>query len=148
MQSFRLLGLPGLGKTRMIGEAFRGKDNDVYYCDCNEQSNRYVLEAIEKLLSQRGNKRQVIILDNCSQKLCGLVNDTINENGYNCQLITIHYDPREDVDSGIDTILLRVEHFDDVVKAMVEDVPDIPSQVKESIISLAGGVPTYGKNYD
>lgn len=145
MQSFRLLGLPGLGKTRMIGEAFRGKDNDVYYCDCKEQSNRYVLEAIEKLLSQRGNKRQVIILDNCSQKLCGLVNDTINENGYNCQLITIHYDPREDVDSGIDTILLRVEHFDDVVKAMVEDVPDIPSQLKESIISLAGGFPLMAK---
>ena len=33
-KSFRLLALPGIGKTRMVCEAFRGMDINLYYCDC------------------------------------------------------------------------------------------------------------------
>lgn len=140
-RSFRLLGLPGLGKTRMIGESFRGKDNDVYYCDCREQSNKDVIGAVERLMTHRGNRKQTIILDNCNQLLCGQINETIDEYGYNCQQITIHYDPSERTDSGIESIPLKVEDFSGVVEDMVEQVKDMPKEVKEAIISLAGGFP-------
>lgn len=140
-RSFRLLGLPGLGKTRMIGESFRGKDNDVYYCDCREQTNKDVIGAIERLMTHRGNRKQTIILDNCNQLLCGQINETINEYGYNCQQITIHYDPSERTDSGIESIPLKVDDFSGVVEDMVEQVKDMPKEVKEAIISLAGGFP-------
>ena len=140
-KSFRLLALPGLGKTRMVGEMFRGRDNDVYYCDCREQPNKDVLRAVELLMEQRGSYRQTIILDNCTQNLCGQVDDTINENGYNCQLITIHYDPRERVESGIDGIPLKVEDFGGVVEDMVSQVEGMPTEVKKTIIELSGGFP-------
>lgn len=140
-QTFRLLGLPGLGKTRLVGEAFRGRDLDVYYCDCKEQSNIVVEEAVGKLMIHRGNQKQTVILDNCSQKLCGYVTDSIRENGYNCQLITIHYDPSESVDSGIDGIPMKVGDTEDVVEAMVDNVEDMPKEVREKIIDLAGGFP-------
>lgn len=140
-QSFRLLGLPGLGKTRMIGEAFRGNDMDVYYCDCKEETNKHVIDSVEELLTQRDKTRQIVILDNCNQKLCGIVNDSIMENGYNCQLITIHYDPSETVDTGIQEVLLKVEDSLDAVIAMVKDVKDMPEDVQNSIIDLSGGFP-------
>lgn len=140
-QSFRLLGLPGLGKTRMICEALRGRDNDVYYCDCRLRSDKDVSDAVEKLMSNRGGSKQIIILDNCSQKLCGLVNDAIKENGYNCQLITIHYDPSEHVDSGIEGVILKIDNNKDVIRAMVDNVNEMPEDVKLSIMDLSGGFP-------
>lgn len=140
-RSFRLLGLPGLGKTRMVGEAFRGRDNDVYYCDCKEQQGKDVINAVERLLAHQGKRRLTVILDNCNQRLCGQVNDTINEYGFNCQLITIHYDPGERTDSGIEGIPLKVEDFAGVVEDMVEQVNGMPKDVKKAIISLAGGFP-------
>lgn len=139
--SFRLLGLPGLGKTRMICEALRGKDNDVYFCDCRMLSDKEVLDAVAKLMSSRGSNKQLIILDNCSQKLCSYVNDAIKENGYNCQLITIHYDPSEHVDSGIEGIILKIDNNKDVIRAMVDKVKDMPEDVKLSIVDLSGGFP-------
>ena len=140
-QSFRLLGLPGLGKTRMVGEAFRGRDNDVYYCDCKEQPNKDVIGAVERLMSHRSNRKQTVVLDNCSQGLCGQVSDFINEFGFNCQLITIHYDPGEKVDSGIEGISLKVDDFAGVVEKMVAHVTDMPKDTQAAIINLSGGFP-------
>ena len=139
--SFRLLGLPGLGKTRMVGEVFRNNNNDVYYCDCRNQSIKEVMEAVDRLMERKSDTKQVVVLDNCSQSLCGLMNESINQNGYNCQLITIHYDPSENVDSGIEAIQLRVDSFVEVVKAMVDEVKDMPNDVREIIIDMAGGFP-------
>ena len=140
-QSFRLLGLPGLGKTRMVGEAFRGRDIDVYYCDCREQTRRDVEQAIEKLMLHRGNKNQTVILDNCSQKLSGYIGDTINENGYNCQLVTIYYDPKENVDSGIESIYIKVGDAAGVVEGILDTVPNLSKEERETIIEFSGGFP-------
>ncbi len=140
-QSFRLLGLPGLGKTRMVGEALRGRENDVYYCDCKDQPNVRVIEAVDKLFHHRGSEKQVVILDNCNQRLCGSVNDLIIENAYNCQLISIHYDPKEHVDSGINAVPLKVNDFKGVVEDIVEQVKDMPDDVKKSIVGFSGGFP-------
>lgn len=140
-KSFRLLALPGLGKTRMVGELFRGRDNDVYYCDCRIQPLKDIMNAVECLLEQRGSMRQTIILDNCSQSLCGQVDSMINEYGYNCQLITIHYDPRERVDSGIEGIPLKVDDFGGIVEDMVSQVDGMPNEDKKTIIELSGGFP-------
>ena len=139
--SFRLLGLPGLGKTRMVGEGFRGNDNDVYYCDCKTTQSQTVQNAVERLLTQRTKSKQIVILDNCDQKLCGYTTDMLHENGYNCQLITIHYDPSEKADTGIEVVSLKVEDSVETVNAMVNAVQDMPGNVKDSIIDLAGGFP-------
>lgn len=139
--SFRLLGLPGLGKTRMVGEAFRNNNNDVYYCDCRNESTKEVMGAVDRLMERRCDTKQVVILDNCGQSLCGFMQDSINQNGYNCQLISIHYDPSENVDSGIVSIILKADDFVEVVKAMVDEVKEMPNDVRETIVDMAGGFP-------
>lgn len=139
--SFRLLGLPGLGKTRIIGEAFRGRDHDAYYCDCSVQNQTEILQAFEKLMACHISKRQTVILDNCSQRLNNYVTESINENGYNCQLISIYYDPKENLDTGVDGIVLKVGDVKGVVESMVDLVSDMSSETRDTIIDLSGGFP-------
>lgn len=144
-KSFRLLGLPGLGKTRMVVEAFKGRDFDAYYCDCKECTNRDVMDSVESLMNHRGNRKQTIVLDNCSQRLCGNISDNIVEQGFNCQLITIHYDVRESVDSGIDCITFRVADNEGVVRGMVDNVEGMPNDIKDLIVGMSGGFPLMAK---
>ena len=69
------------------------------------------------------------------------MDEAIKEYGYNCQLISIHYDPRERVESGIEGIPLKVEDFDGIVEDMVSQVEKMPNEVKKSITELSGGFP-------
>lgn len=139
-KSFRVLGLPGLGKTRLVGETFRGKDYNVTYCDCNEKNNAKILGAFEKLIEST-NERQVVILDNCSSRLCSFVNDSIYEHGYDCQLITIHYDVKEKQESGFDKIYMSVADNQGVVRDMVDNVENMPDRDKDTIVEMAGDFP-------
>lgn len=139
--SFRLLALPGLGKTRMVGESFRGRDNDVYYCDCREQHSTSVIQALDKLIQRSRNCKPTVILDNCDQKFYGFVNDSVNDYGYNCQIISIHYNPGENVDTGVEYISLKVEDFSGVVEDMVERETRLPKETREAIVRLSGGFP-------
>ncbi|EJW92292.1 hypothetical protein EVA_19603 [gut metagenome] len=140
-KSFRLMGLPGLGKTRMLVEAFRGNDVDVYYCDCRNQQKYLLIEAVRMLLTAKEKGKPVVVLDNCTKALCGNVTELIEENGFNCQLITIYYDPKEDTDSGIEPVILRVENAVEVVETMVNQTIEMPTNVKEAIIEFSGGFP-------
>ena len=140
-KSIRLMGLPGLGKTRMLMEAMREDDVDGYYCDCRDQSNRDISDAVEKLLSVNGKGKPVVILDNCTKSLSGKISDLIYDNGFHCQLITIYYDPGEIIDSGIEPFILRVKNAAEVVEAIVDQAVEMPADVKEAIIEFSGGFP-------
>lgn len=139
-KSFRVLGLPGLGKTRLVGEAFRGRDYNVTYCDCNEKNSVRVLDAFQMLI-ESSKERQVVILDNCTSKLCSFVNESIYEHGYDCQLITIHYDVKERQESGFDKVYMSVEDNQGVVRDMVEHVENMPDRDKDTIVEMAGDFP-------
>ena len=76
-KSFRVLGLPGLGKTRLVCEAFKGRDYDVSYCDCKDQSNKDITNAFEAL-NEKTKKRQTVVLDNCSKILNTTIHDLIS----------------------------------------------------------------------
>lgn len=139
-KSFRVLGLPGLGKTRLVGEAFRGRDYNVTYCDCNEKNSAKILGAFEKLI-ESSNERQVVILDNCSTKLCSFVNDTIYEHGYDCQLITINYDVKENQESGVESVHMSWVDNQGVVREMVNQVEKMPERDRDTIVEMAGDFP-------
>ena len=71
--SLRVLGLSGLGKTRMLFEAFRPINGDeqsiifssrVLYLNCNDNPN-FDYQAIFSKLNME-NEERIVILDNCS----------------------------------------------------------------------------------
>lgn len=143
-KSFRVLGLPGLGKTRLVCEAFRGKDKDVCYCDCKDTSDDHIKEKFISL-NNNTNSKNTFILDNCTQSLSSRINEIIIEYGFNCQLITIYYDPGEYIDTGIDVVYLYTSDNDLVVQALVNEIPSISQEDKTAIIDMSGGFPLMTK---
>lgn len=139
-RSFRLLGFPGMGKTRTICEAFKKMTADVNYCDCNNLTVLNIKEPIIKLI--RSNKsKQTIILDNCKADLCSDVRRMIDEYSYNCQLITIYYDMREVKDSDVDYITLDLEDNESVVQRIINGTENMDENDKSVIKDLSGGFP-------
>ena len=143
-KSFRILGLPGLGKTRLVCEAFKGKGYDVSYCDCKDQSNKDVINAVEAL-NEKTNIKQTVVLDNCSKSLNTTINDLIYDKGYDCMVITIFYDATEMVDTGQNSVCLEVGDNYEVVKAIVDQYQDMPEADKKTIIDMSGGFPLMAK---
>ncbi len=92
-KTFRLLALPGMGKTRMVCEAFRGVDMNIYYCDCKNRNEGVVREALEKLLDST-NDKQIVVIDNCDQKAHSTFWEEAANHKTECQLITLYYDTR------------------------------------------------------
>ena len=143
-KSFRVLGLPGLGKTRLVCEAFKGRDCDVSYCDCKDQSNKDITNAFEAL-NEKTKNRQTVLLDNCSKSLNATIHELIYEKGYNCMVITIFYDAAELVDTGLESVILEVGDNEEVIKAIVNQYPDMPDANKKTIIDMSGGFPLMAK---
>lgn len=143
-KSFRVLGLPGLGKTRLVCEAFKGRDYDVSYCDCKDQSNKDITNAFEAL-NEKTKKRQTVVLDNCSKTLNTTIHDLIYEKGYNCMVITVFYDAAELVDTGLESVLLEVGDNDEVIRAIVDQNPNMPEADKKTIVAMSGGFPLMAK---
>ena len=139
-KSFRLLALPGIGKTRMVCEAFRGLDINLYYCDCKNKNTGIIREAIGKLLESTKDK-QIVVVDNCDQT----AHSTLLEETYNhdteCQLITLYYNVREIDDTDVEVMRITPKETPDVVKFLLDNVEGLAETDKEAIMEIAGGFP-------
>ena len=139
-KSFRLLALPGIGKTRMVCEAFRGLDMNLYYCDGKNKNTGIIREAIGKLLESTKDK-QIIVVDNCGQN----AHSTLLEETYNhdteCQLITLYYNVREIDDTDVEVMRITPKETPDVVKFLLDNVKGLADADKEAITEIAGGFP-------
>lgn len=139
-KSFRVLALPGIGKTRMVCEAFRGVDMNLYYCDCKNRNIGTIKEAIGKLLESTKNK-QTIVVDNCEQGTHAQFIEEVQNHDTACQLITLFYNVRELDDTDVDVIRISPKETPDVINFLLENVDDLKEDDKSAIIEIAGGFP-------
>lgn len=139
-KSFRLLALPGIGKTRMVCEAFRGVDMNLYYCDCKNKNIGAIIEAIGKLL-ENTKEKQILVIDNCDQTAHAAFLQEIQNHYTECQLITLYYNVREIDDTDIEVVRITPKETPDVVKFLLDNVKDLPESDKEAITEIAGGFP-------
>lgn len=139
-KSFRLLALPGLGKTRMVCEVFRNVDMNLYYCDCKDNNIGVIRDAIGKLLDSTKDK-QIIVVDNCEQR----AHSTFLEETYNhdteCQLITLYYNVREIEDTDVDVIRITSKETSDIISFLLNNVEGLADADRRTIIDIAGGFP-------
>lgn len=138
--SFRLLALPGIGKTRMVCEAFRGVLTDVYYCDCKTNTEGSIRGAISSLL-ESSQEKQTIIVDNCLQKSHSSIQEEIYNHETECQLISLYYDVREMVDSDVDSLRILPQDTTEVIDSIIAEVKDIKDIDKDAIKEMASGFP-------
>lgn len=65
-KTLQLVALSGLGKTRLVVEAFRGKDiPHSYYCEYKENNDSSIFKEFEKILDSHENDTGLVIIDNC-----------------------------------------------------------------------------------
>ena len=136
----RIVGLPGLGKTRMAfelcrdGKGDRFSDKVVYYDAAFDNGNvvRLVHHCITREL------QGILIIDNCGLKLHRELKRQIENQASRLSLLTLDYNP--EIDSDTRTVCLNPLE-DDLIKQMLESrfkhkIPDL-----SRVVSFAQGFP-------
>ena len=150
-ESVRLIGLSGLGKTRILLEAFRASDSDesvnlnsrVLYLNCNYHSNVDYQSIFTKL--SREKEDRIVILDNCSRVLHRQLLHFINNENNIISLITIDSNPEEseqDKINGVNYISIKKEDLASIVdQILTEDFAVLGKDNIEKIKEFSQGIP-------
>jgi len=145
----RILGLAGLGKTRMVYEClkdFTDFKDEVYYCNAASQESeipRYLLKLVKE------KKKGVLIVDNCDIALNEILYRDLPKQGEELNIITIDkaVNERHGANKNLLQIVLKPQHFEeDVIPAMIGYYfPNLPVENVEKISSFSQGFPMIAK---
>ena len=136
----RIVGLPGLGKTRMAFELCRDikgdrfSDKVVYYDAAFDNGN--VVPLVHQCVTSE--LQGILIIDNCDLRLHKELKHQIENQDSRLSLLTLDYNPERD--SNTRTICLNPLN-DDLMKQMLEskyrhNIPDL-----SRVVSFAQGFP-------
>jgi len=146
----RLIGLSGLGKSRLVLETFRppAKDsmnidqsiltNMVVYLDCQDAQNSLVVSDICQLVKQ--GRSGIVVFDNCPPNLHEKLVQEITHKDSKLSMISIDNDPSERNDN---VILLKKLPDQVIEQIVVKAFPNLTENqtVIRRIVELSGGFP-------
>ena len=135
----RVYGHSGLGKTRLVFEAFR--DNDlqqsmVYY---NHEGSTDISQIKNYILSHQEKQRGIIVIDNCDVKTHNILSNLVKSVG-ELRIITIGFDDN----SSVEELKIKVDSKNqkDLVKEIIETkLPDHKPSDKEYVNTISEGYP-------
>ncbi len=140
--SVRLVGLSGVGKTRLAQALFDERIGtnsldvrSVWYCDIGDSPNPLPEHFVEELVQ---NKRPyILIVDNCGQdthdKLTRKIKDT------EVSLLTIEYDVKDDLPERTDVYKLQPNSTDIIKKVIERHFSHINDLNARKIAEFSGG---------
>ena len=143
----RITGLSGLGKTRLVLEAFRPDksnpddiqlSNSVVYFDIPSVGNGIVSDIIS--WRQRGING-ILVADNCPLEVHKRIKNEIEHSDSKFSFISIDFNPEKDSGSH-PYIELKPPISDEVIKGILQKAcPELRDQDRERIIAFAQGFP-------
>ncbi|NRR32200.1 hypothetical protein HSX11_18650 [Oxalobacteraceae bacterium] len=113
-RSVRIVGLSGVGKTRLVQALFDERiqttppsldAENVIFTDISDDPQPTPQDLVESLLAESADC--VVVVDNCSQALHGRLTELVQRNRSKLSLLTIEYDIRDDYPEG--TACYRLE---------------------------------------
>ena len=123
--SVRIVGLSGVGKTRLVQALFDKRvhtespaldSENVIYTDLSDNPTPQPNAMLEALIAD--NADSIVVIDNCGQEVHQKLTETIKQPGCKIRLVTVEYDIRDDLPEG--TICYRLEgSTDDVIKELL-----------------------------
>lgn len=135
----RVIGLSGLGKTRLVLEAFRDTkySSRVAYFDATFDNQGQITN---ELIAWSRGMSGILVVDNCSKELHRALAKEIEHDENRLSLVTVDFNP--DSISG-DQILLKVDPMPAVTieKILDQKYKDIPGSDLTRIIEFAEGFP-------
>ncbi len=151
----RILGLSGIGKTKMLLECFRPGNNigmttdvcdRILYANMNECDSNVVIAKIKELF--RKKKRKTIVLDNCPLLVFEQIKPLFSIEGCELNLITISPEPNEsqqaiDLEGKTLIIKLVAKEFQPVVRTLLQKNFELTADEIELLVDYSNGLSFY-----
>ena len=143
----RILGLSGLGKTRIVFELFRPQNNDnnsllfsnrLLYVNCNDYQDKInFVELISKITQDKNDA--ILLVDNCDLE----THRIISRNKKDLSFISIDSNPEENSNiEGTNYIIIGKNDLSDVVAQLVEnDFHNVGDENIKRIKDFSQGIP-------
>lgn len=140
----RLVGLSGLGKTRLAEALFDPRVGEqsldpelAAYTNLSNSPNPNPVALANELTAV--SRRAVLIVDNCPSELHQNLSELCRSKGSELSLITIEYDIREDEPEGTEVFALEAASTDLIVKLIRRRSADLSDLDTRRIAEFSGG---------
>ena len=143
-RTVRIIGLSGVGKTRIVQSLFDETIGDdaldrtvAIYADSGECLNPSPTEMLNRLIGE--NHRAIMVLDNCSSCLHATLASKVTSANSQVTLITVEYDIREDNPQSTDVIRIEADGPALAEKLLRRRFPSIHQGNARRIAKFASG---------
>ena len=140
----RLVGLSGVGKTRLVQALFDDRVGEnplnpalVYYADISDHPDPQPVGLAAALIVAKS--RGIIVVDNCSSETHQRLSEICRAPGSLISVLTVEYDIREDGPEGTDFFELRPSSTALVEKLIKRRFPNIENVNAHAIAEFSGG---------
>jgi hypothetical protein len=140
----RLVGLSGVGKTRLAQALFEEKIGDgvldhslACYTDLSENPSPSPVDFATRLIADC--RRSILVVDNCTPELHKKLTEVCRQPESNLSLITIEYDIRDDSHEGTDIFSLEASSEELITKLLIRRYPKISQVDSRKIAEFSGG---------
>jgi hypothetical protein len=140
----RLVGLSGVGKTRLVQALFDArvgsrpiKPSLAIYANLSDNPEPQPVGLASDLIANR--MRSILIVDNCPPSLHRRLTDLCAASGSTVSILTVEYDVRDDQPEGTQVVTLDTSSPELIKKLVVRRYPHLSEVDARAIADASGG---------
>jgi hypothetical protein len=140
----RLIGLSGVGKTRLLQALFDDRIGEnsldpslAIYTNMADQPDPQPTGLTSDLIADR--TRAIVVIDNCPPELHRRISELCRSSESTVSAITVEYDIREDEPEGTEVIRLEPASVELIVKLVQHRFPALSAVDSRTVAEFSGG---------